>query len=239
MLLSCFKKLFAFVVKKITGVSRPSVFFDPHSVFFIIKRSSLINRLTSLKGVLVYLVQKLTEAYPQPVAGLRLGFLAALSIGPLFFFFIQMEEKAHFEGSGFDVLSTTGFVVGQLMLFASVYCLPMHMMLRKPYRMALLLGLYLFSQFFVYEERVRWMDSRLMLSIFLVNFNVLLFYQSHFGTVTLNLAKVVNTYILECPNPIVFLISSLVGWVMTQWAFVCLCRFVFVLIAMLIDLNYF
>ena len=150
-----------------------------------------------------------------------------------------MEEKSYFEGSDFDVLSTTGFVVGQLMLFASVYYLPMHMMLRKPYRMALLLGLYLFSQFFMYDKRLRRMDTSGLLTIFLANFSLLLFSQSHFGTVTLNLAKVVNTYILECPNPIVFLISSLVGWVMTQWAFVCLCRFLFVLIAILTDLNYF
>nr|XP_048323153.1 protein TIC 214-like [Ziziphus jujuba var. spinosa] len=64
------------------------------------------------------------------VVGLYYGFLTTFSIGPSYLFLLQalvMEE-----GIEKKVLATTNFIMGQLMMFISIYYVPLHLALSRP-----------------------------------------------------------------------------------------------------------
>ncbi|KAK5819579.1 hypothetical protein PVK06_024592 [Gossypium arboreum] len=66
------------------------------------------------------------------MVGLYYGFLTTLSIGPSYIFLLRarfMEEGE--EGTEKRVSATTGFIAGQLMVFISIYYVPLHLALGR------------------------------------------------------------------------------------------------------------
>ena len=84
------------------------------------------------------------------LVGLYFGFLSTFSIGPSFFLLIQTRVLE--EGSDKDVASTTGFLVGQLIMLVSVYYFPLHLALSQPHTITILVLLYFFFHFASYED---------------------------------------------------------------------------------------
>ncbi|KAK5771219.1 hypothetical protein PVK06_047405 [Gossypium arboreum] len=66
------------------------------------------------------------------MVGVYYGFLTTLSIGPSYIFLLQARVmKEGKEGTEKRVLAATGFIAGQLMMFISIYYVPMHLALGK------------------------------------------------------------------------------------------------------------
>ncbi|KAH1098072.1 hypothetical protein J1N35_014993 [Gossypium stocksii] len=66
------------------------------------------------------------------MVGLYYGFLTTLSIGPSYIFLLRawvMEEGE--EGTKKRVSATIGFIAGQLMMFKSIYYVPLHLALGR------------------------------------------------------------------------------------------------------------
>ncbi|MBA0876250.1 hypothetical protein Goshw_021073, partial [Gossypium schwendimanii] len=73
------------------------------------------------------------------MAGLYYGFLTTLSIDPSYIFLLRarvMEEGE--EGIEKRVSAKTGFIAGQLMMFISIYYVPLHSTLGKPHTITVL-----------------------------------------------------------------------------------------------------
>ncbi|BBN69961.1 hypothetical protein Prudu_1327S000100 [Prunus dulcis] len=73
------------------------------------------------------------------VVGLYYGFLTTFSIGPSYLFLLRarvMEEGE--EGTEKKVSATTGFITGQLMMFISIYYVPLHLALGRPHTITVL-----------------------------------------------------------------------------------------------------
>ncbi|KAG4165478.1 hypothetical protein ERO13_A13G082266v2 [Gossypium hirsutum] len=77
------------------------------------------------------------------------GFLTTLSIGSSYIFLLQARVmKEGKEGIEKRVLVGTGFIAGQLMMFISIYYVPMHLALGKLHTITVLALLYLLFHFF-------------------------------------------------------------------------------------------
>ncbi|KAL5558141.1 hypothetical protein UlMin_034352 [Ulmus minor] len=128
------------------------------------------------------------------VVGLYYGFLTTFSIGPSYLFLLRariMEEGE--EGIEKKVSATTDFVTGQLMMFISIYYVPLHLALGRPHTITVLALPYLFIQ-----------------CLFLNNLIFQLF--NHFILPSSMLVRLVNIYMFRCNNKMLFVTSSFVGW---------------------------
>nr|YP_010930780.1 hypothetical chloroplast RF1 [Aerides odorata]WKL06968.1 hypothetical chloroplast RF1 [Aerides odorata] len=151
------------------------------------------------------------------VIGLYYGFMTTFSIGPSYLLLLRawiMEEENERE-----VSATTGFIVGQLMMFISIYYAPLHLALSRPHTITVLVLPYLLLHFFwnnhknFYDYGSTNRNSMRNLSIqcvFLNNLIIQLF--NHFILPSSTLARLVNIYMFRCNNKILFLTSSFVGW---------------------------
>ena len=166
------------------------------------------------------------------VVGLSYGFLTTLAIGPANFFLIKtrvMEEQPERH-----IASITGFVVGQLMMFVSIFYLPMHLALSQPHTICILVLLYLFFHFssyknedfldyeyeYEYEYGLTTKNLIRKLSIlFLFMNNFILPQLNHCLLPSSTLARLVNIYMFRCNNKILFVTSSFVGWFIGQILF--------------------
>ncbi|XP_047260657.1 uncharacterized mitochondrial protein AtMg00370-like [Capsicum annuum] len=80
------------------------------------------------------------------VVGLYYGFLTTFSIGPSYIFLLRalvMEEETEKK-----VSATTSFIIGQLMMFISIYFVPLHLALGRPHSITVLALPYLLFHFF-------------------------------------------------------------------------------------------
>nr|YP_010574158.1 Ycf1 protein [Caladium lindenii]UZH94003.1 Ycf1 protein [Caladium lindenii] len=80
------------------------------------------------------------------IVGLYYGFMTTFSIGPSYLFLLRawvMEE-----GTEKQISATTGFIMGQLMMFISIYYAPLHLALGKPHTITVLVLPYLLFHFF-------------------------------------------------------------------------------------------
>nr|YP_010756892.1 hypothetical chloroplast RF1 [Kleinhovia hospita]UNV38610.1 hypothetical chloroplast RF1 [Kleinhovia hospita] len=171
-----------------------------------------------IPGNLISLCMKIINSVV--VVGLYYGFLTTFSIGPSYFFLIRtrvMEEGE--EGTEKKVSATTGFIVGQFMMFISIYYAPLHLALGRPHTLTVLALPYLLfhffwnnhKDFFYYGSTTR--NSMRNLSIQCVFLNNLIFQLfNHFILPSSMLSRLVNIYIFRCNNKILFVISSFVGW---------------------------
>ncbi|XP_026396805.1 uncharacterized protein LOC113291494 [Papaver somniferum] len=80
------------------------------------------------------------------VVGLYYGFLTTFSIGPSYLFLIRARVME--EGTEKEVSATTGFIMGQLMMFISIYYAPFHIALGRPHTINVLVLPYLLFHFF-------------------------------------------------------------------------------------------
>nr|YP_010380635.1 Ycf1 [Dendrobium comatum]UDH53680.1 Ycf1 [Dendrobium comatum] len=151
------------------------------------------------------------------VVGLYYGFLTTFSIGPSYLFLLRARVME--EGTEKEVSATTGFIVGQLMMFISIYYAPLHLALGRPHTITVLVLPYLLfhffwnnhKNFFDYGSTTR--NSMRNLSIQCVFLNNLIFQLfNHFILPSPTLARLVNIYMFRCNNKILFLTSSFVGW---------------------------
>nr|YP_009160860.1 hypothetical chloroplast RF19 [Haloxylon ammodendron]AGZ13410.1 hypothetical chloroplast RF19 [Haloxylon ammodendron]WLF86900.1 hypothetical chloroplast RF1 [Haloxylon ammodendron]WLF86911.1 hypothetical chloroplast RF1 [Haloxylon ammodendron] len=154
------------------------------------------------------------------VVGLYYGFLTTFSIGPSYFFLlrIQVMEEGEEENAK-KVAATTGFIMGQLIMFISIYYTPLYLALGRPHTITVLALPYLLFQFFWnnnkyffdYESTSR--DSMRNLSIPCVFLNNLIFQLfNYFILPSAMLARLVNIYMFRCNNKMLFVTSSFVGW---------------------------
>nr|QGR23950.1 hypothetical chloroplast RF19 [Silene vulgaris subsp. vulgaris] len=171
-----------------------------------------------LLGNLVSLCMKIINSVV--VVGLYYGFLTTFSIGPSYLFLLQaqvMEEGE--EGTEKKVSATTGFIMGQLVMFISIYYTPLHLALGRPHTITVLALPYLFFHFF-WNNHKRFFDygstsrnSMRNLSIQCVFLNNLIFQLfNHFILPSSMLARLVNIYMFRCNNKMLFVTSSFVGW---------------------------
>nr|YP_009564168.1 Ycf1 [Dysphania pumilio]QAX91456.1 Ycf1 [Dysphania pumilio] len=171
-----------------------------------------------LLGNLVSLCTKIINSVV--VVGLYYGFLTTFSIGPSYLFLLRtqvMEEGE--EGTENKVSATTGFIMGQLMMFISIYYTPLHLALGRPHTITVLALPYLLFHFF-WNNHKHFFDygstsrnSMRNLSIQCVFLNNLIFQLfNYFILPSSMLARLVNIYMFRCNNKVLFVTSSFVGW---------------------------
>nr|YP_010560999.1 Ycf1 protein [Frangula alnus]UYW36270.1 Ycf1 protein [Frangula alnus] len=169
-------------------------------------------------GNLVSLCMKIINSVV--VVGLYYGFLTTFSIGPSYLFLLRarvMEEGE--EGTEKKVSATTGFITGQLMMFISIYYVPLHLALGRPHTITVLALPYLLFHFF-WNNHKHFFDygytnrnSMRNLSSQCVFLNNLIFQLfNYFILPSSMLVRLVNIYMFRCNNKMLFVTSSFVGW---------------------------
>ncbi|TYI83054.1 hypothetical protein E1A91_D05G264500v1, partial [Gossypium mustelinum] len=108
----------------------------------------------------------------------------------------QVTEEGE-EGIEKGVLATIGFIAGQLMMFISIYYVPLHLALGKPHTITVLALPYLLFRFF-WNNHKDFFYHRRPTSNSMRNLSI----QS----------RLVNTYMFRCNNNMLFVTSSFVGW---------------------------
>nr|USG98250.1 hypothetical protein RF1 [Urera sp. W158] len=166
-------------------------------------------------GNLVSLCMKIINSVV--VVGLYYGFLTTFSIGPSYLFLLRARVME--EGTEKKVSATTGFITGQLMMFISIYYVPLHLALGRPHTITVLALPYLLFHFFwnnhkhFFDYRSTNRNSMRNLSIQCVFLNNLIFQLfNHFILPSSMLVRLVNIYMFRCNNKMLFVTSSFVGW---------------------------
>nr|QIQ22892.1 hypothetical chloroplast RF1 [Cistanche tubulosa] len=173
---------------------------------------------------LKYLYMKIINSVV--VIGLYYGFLTTFSIGPSYLFLLRaqvMEKRTENK-----ISATTGFITGQLVMFMSIYYAPLHLALDRPHTITVLaLPYFLFHLFwnnhkhffdFYYGSTTRnSMRNFSIQCVFLNNFIFQLF--NHFILPSSMLVRLINIYMFQCNNKMLFLISSFFGWLIVQILF--------------------
>nr|YP_009408930.1 ycf1 [Zantedeschia aethiopica]ASL06345.1 ycf1 [Zantedeschia aethiopica] len=159
------------------------------------------------------------------IVGLYYGFMTTFSIGPSYLFLLRawvMEE-----GSEKQISATTGFIMGQLIMFISIYYAPLHLALGKPHTITVLVIPYLLfhsfwnnnKNFFDYGSTTRNSIRNFNIQcIFLNNLIFQLF--NHFILPSSTLARLVNIYMFRCNNKILFVTNSFIGWLIGHILFI-------------------
>nr|YP_010423531.1 hypothetical protein RF1 [Laportea medogensis]USG97005.1 hypothetical protein RF1 [Laportea medogensis] len=168
-------------------------------------------------GNLVSLCMKIINSVV--VVGLYYGFLTTFSIGPSYLFLLRARVME--EGTEKKVSATIGFITGQLMMFISIYYVPLHLALGRPHTITVLALPCLLFHFFwnnhkhfhFFEYRSTNRNSMRNLSIQWVFLNNLIFQLfNHFILPSSMLVRLVNIYMFRCNNKMLFVTSSFVGW---------------------------
>nr|YP_010892141.1 hypothetical chloroplast RF1 [Ludwigia adscendens]WJO89837.1 hypothetical chloroplast RF1 [Ludwigia adscendens]WMY92977.1 hypothetical chloroplast RF19 [Ludwigia adscendens] len=168
------------------------------------------------------------------MVGLYYGFLTTFSIGPSYLLHLRtiLVEKGE-EGAENKVAATMGFIMGQLMMFISIYYTPLHLALDRPHTITALTIPCLFF-YFLWNNRTNFFDydygygfyvptysnsirNLRIQSVFLHNFIFQLL--NHFIFPSAILTRLVNIYMFRCNHKILFLISSFLGWLVGHLLF--------------------
>nr|YP_010399954.1 Ycf1 [Nowellia curvifolia]UQM88720.1 Ycf1 [Nowellia curvifolia] len=155
--------------------------------------------------------------------GLYYGFLITLPIGPS-----QLLSIRAFllEGNLGGMVAITGSILGQFIIFLSVYYSPLYILLLKPHIFSLLLLYYIFFYWYKIKDLLSYQSLRPIIS--LRDFRAYhLFLNSMFFQL-LNpillpspfLARLLNIFFFRYSNNILFLTSTLVGWLYGQYLFI-------------------
>nr|YP_009558172.1 photosystem I assembly protein Ycf1 [Lonicera nervosa]AZZ06058.1 photosystem I assembly protein Ycf1 [Lonicera nervosa] len=156
------------------------------------------------------------------VVGFYYGFLTTFSIGSSYLFLLRAHviEEAREK----KISATTGFLVGQLIMFISIYYAPLHLALGRPHTITVLVCPYLWFHF------VRWNNDKKKKKKFfsyrsttrnsMRNLSTQGLFLNHLVFQSLNpyflpsamLVRLVNVYMFRCNNKIFFVTSSFVGW---------------------------
>nr|YP_011002727.1 hypothetical chloroplast RF1 [Hoya verticillata]YP_011002749.1 hypothetical chloroplast RF1 [Hoya verticillata]WNS64424.1 hypothetical chloroplast RF1 [Hoya verticillata]WNS64446.1 hypothetical chloroplast RF1 [Hoya verticillata] len=175
-------------------------------------------------GNLVSLCMKIINSVV--VVGLYYGFLITFSIGPSYLPLLRVQVME--EGTKKKVSATTGFIMGQLVVFISIYYAPLHLALCRPHTITVLGLPYLLfplflknkNHFFDYESTtIRNLMRNLSIQcVFLDNFIFQIF--NFFILPSSMLARLVNIYMFRCNNKMLFVTSSFVGWLIGHILFI-------------------
>nr|YP_005089540.1 hypothetical chloroplast RF19 [Silene conica]YP_005089552.1 hypothetical chloroplast RF19 [Silene conica]AEC04048.1 hypothetical chloroplast RF19 [Silene conica]AEC04060.1 hypothetical chloroplast RF19 [Silene conica] len=178
----------------------------------------------NFKSLLVSLCMKISNSVV--VVGLYYGFLTTLSIGPSYLFLLRaqmMDLQTGEEAAEKKVAAITGFIMGQLVTFISIYYTPLYLALDRPHTMSCLALTYLLF-FFFWNNSQDFLDyynyesprgkSMRNLRVFLNNLIFQLL--NHFVLPSSTLNRLVNIYMFRCNNKILFVTSSLVAWLIGQ-----------------------
>nr|QXO88296.1 Ycf1 [Hoya megalaster]QXO88318.1 Ycf1 [Hoya megalaster] len=160
------------------------------------------------------------------VVGLYYGFLITFSIGPSYLPLLRVQVME--EGTKKKVSATTGFIMGQLVVFISIYYAPLHLALYRPHTITALGLPYLFFPLFL-KNKNHFFDSEsttirnLMRNlsiqcVFLDNFIFQIF--NFFILPSSMLARLVNIYMFRCNNKMLFVTSTFVGWLIGHILFI-------------------
>nr|QHN54415.1 Ycf1 [Calla palustris] len=159
------------------------------------------------------------------IVGLYYGFMTTLSIGPSYLFLLRAWVIE--EGTEKQISATTGFIMGQLMMFISIYYTPLHLALGKPHTITVLVIPYLLFHFFWNNKRhfldcesttINSIRNFNIQCIFLNNFIFQLF--NHFFLPSSTLARLVNIPMFRCNNKMLFVTSSFIGWLIGHIFFI-------------------
>nr|QXO87416.1 Ycf1 [Hoya exilis]QXO87438.1 Ycf1 [Hoya exilis] len=175
-------------------------------------------------GNLVSLCMKIINSVV--VVGLYYGFLITFSIGPSYLPLLRVQVME--EGTKKKVSATTGFIMGQLVVFISIYYAPLHLALCRPHTITVLGLPYLLFPFFLknhnhffdYESTtIRNLMRNLSIPcVFLDNFIFQIF--NFFILPSSMLARLVNIYMFRCNNKMLFVTSTFVGWLIGHIFFI-------------------
>nr|YP_010757060.1 hypothetical chloroplast RF1 [Triumfetta japonica]UNV38778.1 hypothetical chloroplast RF1 [Triumfetta japonica] len=176
-----------------------------------------------IPGNLISLSMKIINSVV--VVGLYYGFLTTFSIGPSYLFLLRARIIE--EGTKKKVSATTGFIVGQLVMFISIYYAPLHLALGRPHTITVLALPYLLFHFFwnnhkdFFDYGFTTRNSMRNLSIQCLFLNNLVFQLfNHFILPSSMLARLVNIYIFRCNSKMLFVTSSFFGWLIGQIFFI-------------------
>nr|YP_009440731.1 hypothetical chloroplast RF19 [Aristolochia contorta]ATI10690.1 hypothetical chloroplast RF19 [Aristolochia contorta]UAU41083.1 Ycf1 [Aristolochia contorta] len=146
--------------------------------------------------------------------GLLYGFLINLSIGPSYLFLLKI--KFFEKGTEKKVSATTGFIMGQLMMFISIYYTPLHLALGRPHIITVLVVPYLLFHFFSKNHQYYRFTTRNSMRNFWIQWlflnNLIFQLFNHFILPSSTLTRFVNIYLFRCNSKMLFLTSSFVGW---------------------------
>nr|YP_009450103.1 hypothetical chloroplast RF1 [Burmannia championii]ANK36300.1 hypothetical chloroplast RF1 [Burmannia championii] len=195
-------------VSKVTKLSINCKFFVKGGVFVMIFK---LFRLENLLSVCIKIINSVI------VVGLYYGFLTTFSIGPSYLFLLRTRVME--EGTEKEISATTGFIMGQFIMFVSIYYAPLYSTLNRPHTITILVIPYLFFHFFWNNHKNFFNygftnnNSMRNLSIQCVFLNNLIFQLfNHFILPSSTLARLVNIYMFRCNNKMLFITSSFVGW---------------------------
>nr|YP_010158566.1 hypothetical protein RF1 [Xylia xylocarpa]QRG30673.1 hypothetical protein RF1 [Xylia xylocarpa] len=152
------------------------------------------------------------------VVGLYYGFLTTFSIGPSYLFLLRarvMEEETEKK-----VSATTGFFMGQLMMFISIYYAPLHLALGRPHTITVIALFYLLFHFFNNNQE-HFLNYGSTNQNSMRNFSIQRIYLNNLIFQLLNLfilpssmlVRLVNIYMFRCNNPFLFLSVLFTKWV--------------------------
>nr|YP_010173621.1 hypothetical chloroplast RF1 [Medicago arabica]QSJ48862.1 hypothetical chloroplast RF1 [Medicago arabica]UGK73028.1 hypothetical protein RF1 [Medicago arabica]UZC30303.1 hypothetical protein RF1 [Medicago arabica]UZC30379.1 hypothetical protein RF1 [Medicago arabica] len=163
------------------------------------------------------------------VAGMYFGFLTTFSVGPSYIFLIR--ARVMHKGTETEIAATTGFITGQLMMFISIYYAPFHLALSRPHTITALTLPYLYFNFIYKNDKQYYSadyyyygydklhsgyknpNSIRQFHICKVFLNNLFFQLSNpFLFPSSILLRLMNIYLFRSNNPLVFLTSSFIGW---------------------------
>nr|YP_010940035.1 Ycf1 [Monstera deliciosa]WLN31447.1 Ycf1 [Monstera deliciosa] len=159
------------------------------------------------------------------IVGLYYGFMTTFSIGPSYLFLLRawvMEERSEKQ-----ISATTGFIMGQLIMFISIYYAPLHLALGKPHTITVLVLPYLLFHFY-WNNNKNFFDYGSTTRNSIRNFNIQciflnnLIFQlfNHFILPSSTLARLVNIYMFRCNNKILFVTNSFIGWLIGHILFI-------------------
>jgi len=161
------------------------------------------------------------------VIGLYYGFLITFSTRSSYLLFFRNRVRK--EGTGKNIAVTTGFITGQLMIFISIHYTPMHLVLGRSHIITVLVLPYLLF-YFLWKNldygstTKKGMRNLSIPCVFLTNliFPLLNLYFSPSST----LCGLVNIYMSQRNNKMLFVTSSFVGWLMGHIVYINLSKFV-------------
>nr|YP_009170112.1 hypothetical chloroplast RF19 [Larrea tridentata]YP_009170124.1 hypothetical chloroplast RF19 [Larrea tridentata]ALE28902.1 hypothetical chloroplast RF19 [Larrea tridentata]ALE28914.1 hypothetical chloroplast RF19 [Larrea tridentata] len=158
------------------------------------------------------------------LVGLYYGFLTAFSIGSSYLFLLQawliIEEGEEVIENRASAI--TGLIMGQLIMFISIYYEPLYLALGNPHTITFLVLTYLcFPLFRHNDEDSSYFDygrnsmrNLRIQCVFLKNFIFQLL--NSFILPSSMLVRLINIYMFRCNNKMLFVTSSFVGWLIGQ-----------------------
>nr|YP_009668033.1 Ycf1 [Jubula hutchinsiae]QCW58808.1 Ycf1 [Jubula hutchinsiae] len=159
--------------------------------------------------------------------GLYYGFLTTLPISPS-----QLLSLRAFllEGNLSGIVAISGLIVGQLIIFLSIYYSPIYVILIKPHILSLILLSYIFFYWYRIKDLLNYQSLKPITSfqdtqIFQLFFDSLIF--QLLNPILLPspvLARSLNLFLFRHSNNILFMTSTILGWLIGQYTFINLSK---------------